>query len=371
MSTRLRLSSQLMCVALLSACGAGEPVTPDVDVMAVRPGGGGTGGSSVSYSVVEIALPAGYTGGNAADVNDAGLAVGTVDNGGSPYVQRGWFKAANRSAVTLLPWYGGTVPAIQNSAALAVSSANADGNSFIAGYVIGPDGNSAAARWLLRADGTVDNPVLLSTIPSGLNDAGTVAGGLLIQRTTGDAVTITPPSTPGELTDINATEDLLYSQEGPSGRSWVRTGAGTWVRLDPPPGMSTFFAYGTALSNETTLNGVVVVFVAGKVQTGETECYPMRWTVDVQNGKVIATERRTESGTGLGVNSSGDVSGTYGSRTSVKPFVWLRASGAFTTLPMPKGITDGKGVAISHDGTYIAGYGRKSLTTRALLWTRK
>ncbi|HYN81406.1 MAG TPA: hypothetical protein VES88_07890 [Gemmatimonadaceae bacterium] len=350
------------CALLIAACTASDAVAPvsrDVSPALAR-GGGGGGGSAPGYTVIDIGTLPGHSTASAQAVNDAGMVVGT---------------SSGSSEVVAFVWHNNVMTPLTAAGIPSVANDISNGSSIYAVGWKSVDGNSRGMRWRLEGSPlTVVEELDVESAaghPQGMNDLGDVIG----SRIRLNDGTVISPDLPEGFTfrsgvDINNAGHSAFNLKGPArqARAYLRLASGQMVMLEPPANMSADTSVVGAISEAVVDgSGRTVVYVAGKIQHTSSECTPVRWTVDVGGGSVIATETYSVSGSAWGANSLGQLTGTYGARWSVSAFVW--SGNQFTTLPMPKGVKNGKGYGMSPGGRYIAGQGEKQLKNRALLWT--
>jgi hypothetical protein len=348
-----------LTIVTLVACAAPDSTAPNAMAPTDAPLAG-RGGGTTSYSVTSLPAPAGYASVNAGDVNDAGTVVGYLTAGNDVFA-----FARLSGALVALP------PTTTRSVARAVSNGDP---TYVVGW-IGVNGNSQPARWTISG-GSFGNGQILANggygVAAGVNDRGEAVGGRRIWGSTGAVVAdVTPPAgfSRIDLLDINNVGLVAMNASGSAtslDRAYLRPSTGEAILLAPPAGMEDYFTYADAVSERSG----DVVYVAGKVQRGESECYAARWTVNVVSGLVTALSLRLENtGSAWGVSTGGTFVGHQGQGWTTKPFAWT-LSGVAIGLPMPKGAKNPLVRAISPNGKHITGAGEFSgFERRGLLWS--
>ena len=358
-SARSIVTTYVFVIGACTASDAVAPVSPDVSPVLAR-GGGGGGGSALAYTVIDIGTLPGHSTATAQAVNDAGMVVGT---------------SSGSSETVAFVWHNNVMTPLTAASTVSVANDISSGSSISAVGWKSVGGNSRGMRWRLQGSPlTVVEELDVHSaagLPQGVNDLGDVIGSRILLN---DGTVISPELPQGFTSssgvDINNARHSAFNLQGPArqARAFLRLASGQMVMLDPPAQMSADTSVVGAISEAVVDgSGRTVVYVAGKIQHTSTDCTPARWIVDVGAGSVITTETYSVSGSAWGANSLGQITGTYGARWSVSAFVW--GGNQFTTLPMPKGVKNGKGYGMSPAGQYIAGQGEKQLKQRALVWT--
>jgi hypothetical protein len=350
--------ASLLFVAALVACVPEDPTspsapTPSGEPLAAKPSGGGGG----AYSVIDLGVPVGYNSGEAADVNDAGMVVGTI-NGSQPRA----FARVGNALVALT--------STDASSARAVSNGNP---TYVVGWV-SVGGNSQPARWSISG-GAVSAPTVLPNpgygVAAGVNDQGDVVGGRTIWKSGGAIQTVTPPGdfTSLELTDIDNAGHVVFNAAGSAtsiDRAYLLRATGGMIELAPPAQMAGYYAVVDNMSEPTNVG---VVYVVGKVQLDDTTCYAALWTVDLNSGSATVTVRSENIGSAWGVSNAGTFAGHQGQGWTTSTFAWPLGGGAIA-LPMPKGGKNGHVRAVSPNGRLITGYAEfTQLKRHPVLWS--
>jgi len=285
--------------------------------------------------------------------------------------------------------------AILNGVATTLSGESGNAKAISNGspqYVVGFAGStSAPARWTI-VSGAPSAPEFLALLSNevggtalGVNDAGAAVGTVFdtaglghraaMWSGAGVRTTVEPPAgrgfVNGEGRDIdNAGHAVFVFFEGNAdevspARGFLRLASGNLVELVPLAGDVTTYANGLSEVQNNT------VYIAGTSRTSQFVFRAVRWTVDVTNGAILATEVRSENSHALGVSTDGATVGFVETNAARTPrftaFLWRGNN--FLALVPPKGARDGRAWAVSASGEFVAGDAAVGLSRTAILWT--
>jgi probable HAF family extracellular repeat protein len=271
--------------------------------------------------------------------------------------------------------YDGAAYAINNASPTAQATGSLTGSFDVPG-----SSQTRAIRWTLTATPTFQELDLAPSYGRGINDHGTVVGGVCCDPG-GDWVvaiwtapfvreTIAPLTgyTYSTASDINNAGDVVgesHSYSGPGSpeyRAWIRRAGGSMVALPPLPGEASSRAL--ALS-EPNVNGEI--FVAGLSETATSQS-AVRWTVSSEG---VIIQYVGTSGWADGAHNDGHVAGTTLGR---KQYAFLWRNGQIEKLPPVKGGSSSAVRGMDRGGApgdaiLVAGETRVSNWPRATIWT--
>jgi hypothetical protein len=317
---------------------------------------------SASYTSSSLGALPGDNSSRANGVNDAGEVVGYS-----------CCSAGNRAFVRV------------SSGLTALSGANANALAISNGtprYVVGWAGSpSLPVRWTVTA-GAASEPTYLSLgtatygAARGVNDLGQSVGNAGDDAAMWDAdgnLTLVPAPAgfargEGRGIDNAGHAVFVFSRSDPSwpdgvAIGYLRLATGELVML--PPNTATGISYANAL---TPVNGSTVR-IAGSTYADPSSSRAVRWTVDILQQQIVATETRSETSHAVAISDAGAVAGfVEGPTNSLKSNAFRWQGSEMLTLNPPKTGKEGKAWAMSPSGTFVAGDAMLQTGRMAILW---
>jgi len=343
----------VMLVAVIAgACGTDLPSEATPPQVATA--------SAAAYTSVDIGALLGNYSSKANGVNDAGDVAGWSCCGSGS----GAF-ARVAGVVRLLAGDG--------SAALAISNGAPR-------YVVGYSGSpSKPVRW------TIGNPTqatFLSLLTDersgaarGVNDAGAAVGNAgaraAMWSAAGTRTSLPAPAgfARGEGRGINNADHAVFvffvaGSDWNGARAYLRLASGSLVAL--PPQSGDVASYANDISE--VVDGAI--YIAGTTRTSQDVFRSVRWKVNVATGVILQTTLRSEMSHALAVGNAGGTAGYLEENVrSLRYIAYLWRGTEFLTLNPPKGGKDGRALAASPNGRFVAGETVVALTPHAVLWT--
>ena len=326
-------------------------------------------GASTSPSITALALGplAGDNQSMGFGVNDAGSVVGMSAGMGG---QRAFYWSKITGLVQLT-----TSGATGAAYAIAGKPGNVE-------YAVGYEKSGGRMRAVIWVAPPSLPPVPLSDTGSlalGVNDAGTAVGSSggvpVIWTRNGSSYTPAyfnplPNQVDAYAEDINNDGIIVgngYEPVSYRSRAFVRLLTDAVVPLNPASGEVESTAQ--AVSDKVGPAGSQFVYVAGSTTSAAGVQRSVRWKVDLATGNLLETKVLSQTWT-EGVNGSGDVAGTVnGSGSKQSATLWR--NGGYTTLPPPKGATNGTSRGIARTAlspTYVVGQTTMNNWPRAVVW---
>lgn len=289
-------------------------------------------------------------------------------------------QSAGTSGAHAFYWNGAlqnlTTPGSQGAAYAIGSGATA----FAVGYERAPGQPSRAVVWTLPSITAVDLDQV-SSVASGVNDAGTVVGsycvsGCGVNQVSHGAIWVVGVSgrtaiapLPGydfaHATDVNNDGLVVGSSSGPvatSERAFLRLVNGVLIDLPPLAG----FSQSSAVAISDVAGGQV--YVAGFSRDAAGTTRGMRWTINASTGAILETADPDQRYS-LGVNLVGDVAGSGGSLSKSSATLWR--SGGHIALNAPRGGSGSFSRGMARGAgtpTYVVGETTVKSRPRALRW---